>query len=138
MSDFGTIFDQGNLPLLKRALSAYALRHRVIADNVANVSTPGYRAQEVRFEEFLAGEYDAVALPGSLTQPGHLPVTEALPSATPRIEERSLDYDNGLNDVDVEREMLELGENQLMYQMATRVLSRKYQGLRTAITGNTR
>src|SRR4029079_13125873 len=47
--------------LLSQTLDAAALRHRVIAQNVANVNTPGYRRLEVSFEADLAR---ALANPG--------------------------------------------------------------------------
>ncbi len=40
--------------LFGRFLDASALRARIIAHNVANQNTPGYRRKDVRFEEFLA------------------------------------------------------------------------------------
>ena len=42
-----------------RALDAYALRHQTISNNLANVNTPGYKRQEVRFEDQLAGALSA-------------------------------------------------------------------------------
>ena len=50
-----TMFDRAHLDDLKKALGVYAQRHRVVSENVANVETAGYRAQEYRFEELLRG-----------------------------------------------------------------------------------
>lgn len=50
------MFDESHLVARKRALSASALRHRVVADNPSNVQTPGDRAQQVDFETTLAIE----------------------------------------------------------------------------------
>ena len=47
-----------NHDLLGRLLSASTLRQRVIADNVANQNTPGYRRQEVAFEELLREAFE--------------------------------------------------------------------------------
>lgn len=138
MNDLGSIFDAGNLPLLKQALSAYALRHRVTADNIANVATEGYRAQRVQFEELLERQDPGAGLAGLRTDPGHLPIGGPPAVQEPRTVEEAEGFDNGVNDVDIDKEMIALGQNQLMYQMATRLLHRKYQGLRMAITGQTR
>ena len=48
----------GNIDLVMRLMSASAERARVIAGNVANENTPGYRRQVVRFEELLGDEAD--------------------------------------------------------------------------------
>jgi flagellar basal-body rod protein FlgB len=134
MSAIESMFNKGSMPLLQKALSAYALRHRAIADNIANVATDGYRAQEVDFEALLAGE-DAMPLPGLRTSPGHLPIGGSGQGAEGRLVDQNAGFDNGVNDVDVDREMVAVGENQLMYQMVTRLLSGRYRGLRTAISG---
>ncbi len=40
--------------LLKRLMSATALRRDVLANNIASQNLPGYRRREVQFEELLA------------------------------------------------------------------------------------
>ena len=47
------LFGGRKLGVLKGALAAYAERGRVHAANIANADTPGYRAQQVRFEDDL-------------------------------------------------------------------------------------
>ena len=46
-----SIFATAHLGDLKQALDVYSSRHRVVADNIANVETEGYRARELRFED---------------------------------------------------------------------------------------
>jgi len=137
MPAIDSMFNTGSMPLLRKALGAYALRHRAIADNIANVATDGYRAKQVDFEKLLAQE-QAPGLRGWMTQPGHLPIGGASDSAEPALVDQNNGFDNGVNDVDVDREMVAVGENQLMYQMVTRLLRGRYQGLKTAITGQVR
>ena len=47
-------------------------------------------------------------------------------------------YDNGINDVNVERESTEMVKNELAFRLATRLLGRTYRGMRMAVTGQTR
>ena len=56
------MFDQGHFHLLKRALSTYALRHRVVADNIVNQRTEGFLAQKVDFENLLQQNSTSLAL----------------------------------------------------------------------------
>ncbi len=132
-----TLFDQPHMELLKRALSAYSLRHRVVADNLSNVGTPGYQAQAVDFETALANAAPPFRLRGTVTAPGHLPLGVAAEPSAARTQPVGEPFDNGVNDVNVDREMGELVKNDLAFRMATRLLSRRYQGLRIAITGRT-
>jgi flagellar basal-body rod protein FlgB len=128
------LFDAGNTPLLRRALSAYALRHRVIAENLANVDTQGYRAQDVSFETLLA-EQDRDLVRGMRTHAGHLPIGGGNRNADPVILPSETPFDNGVNNVNVEEQSVLEAQNQLMWNMATRLLGKRYQGLRSAIKG---
>lgn len=47
------IFDKTKVPVLNAVLDVTQLRQRVIANNIANVSTKGFRARDVRFQEYL-------------------------------------------------------------------------------------
>jgi flagellar basal-body rod protein FlgB len=128
------IFDQSHLAVLKRAVDVYARRHRVTATNISNVETPGYQAQRLKFEEMLQGA-DA-RLAGVRTHPGHLPIgAGGLEETAPRTLETGSDYDNGVNNVDIDSEMTTLATNDLSYRMATRLLSMRYSVLRGAIKG---
>lgn len=107
--------------VLGRVLDTAALRHRVIAHNVANVNTPGYRRLEVVFEDVLAraaGDPSAGALSG---QP------KVVESVGPdRVDE---------NNVDIDREMNELTKNGLLYQAAVQILASRLASMRAAIAG---
>ena len=48
------------------------------------------------------------------------------------------DYDNGVNNVDIDAEMADLATNDLSYRLATRLLSQRYSVLRGAIKGQMR
>ena len=45
------------------------------------------------------------------------------------------DFDNGINNVDIDGEMTNLATNDLSYRLATRLLSGRYNTLRGAIRG---
>src|SRR6266550_6837607 len=62
---------------LRAAMSGLAARQRAIANNVANVDTPNFKASEVRFE-------DALKSAISRTKPGSTPNQAALNAAASR------------------------------------------------------
>ncbi len=133
------LFDSQHLHLMKRALQTYALRHRVVADNLANIETVGYDARKVDFESALEGFGDSSSgLKSVAGHEGHLPLGR--PDVPPAPEVNAVDegFDNGVNDVNVDREMAEMVKNDLAYRLATRLLGRRYQGMRTAIIGQNR
>ena len=128
------IFDRAHLSDLKTALGVYSHRHRVVSDNVANVQTGGYEAQEYRFEDLL--DSAARRLQGSRTHQHHLPIgRRSIADTEGVVRETDSEYDNGVNNVDIDREMSDLATNDLSYRLATRLLSMKYNLLRGAITG---
>lgn len=133
--EIGSMFAQPYLERLKGGLDAYAMRHKVVADNIANVDSQGYRSQRVDFEDSLARAASGQRIGGLRTDDAHLPLGQAGPRPTPEVVDVAEGYDNGLNDVNVEREMGELAKNDLSYRLATRLLNRKYGELRMAITG---
>jgi flagellar basal-body rod protein FlgB len=50
------LLNQGNAPLIEQAIRFSAARQKLIAENVANVSTPGYRQKDLsvaRFQQML-------------------------------------------------------------------------------------
>ncbi len=133
------MFQRAHLETLKKALGVYAQRHRVTSENIANVETPAYRAKEYRFEELLRGASGKGRLTGARTDPHHLAVGRRGPEDVQgQVVESESDMDNGVNDVDIDREMASLATTDLSYRLATRVLSMKYRLLREAVTGQVR
>jgi flagellar basal-body rod protein FlgB len=109
------------IDLLARVLDASALRHRVLAHNVANVNTPNYARLDVAFEDDLGR-----ALARGQTGAGVRPhVTTTAGDATRA---------DG-NTVDIDREMAQLTQNNLLFAAAAQVLASRLGTLRSAITG---
>ena len=131
------LFDQNHLSSLKKAVSVYARRHEVTAQNISNVETQGYRAQRYKFEEMLDGS--SRRLHGTRTNENHLALGRRdLMGAEGETAESESYFDNGVNNVDIDQEMTTLATNDLSYRLATRLLSMRYTMLRGAIKGQIR
>jgi flagellar basal-body rod protein FlgB len=104
---------------LHQALTGLAARQRAIADNVANIETPGYLAGRVEFEDSLRS---AVAA----GDPQH-----ARPVLAHSLEPTRL---NG-NNVNLDHETLSNVDTGLKYQLMLRALDGKYGLLRTVLAG---
>lgn len=105
--------------LLANGLEAASLRQRVIANNLANVNTPGFKQSHVEFEQRLAEVLAAGENPDSVTA---AVVKETTTTGRP----------DG-NNVDVESATTTMAENQVWYAAMTRQLSDRYARLRTVI-----
>lgn len=109
--------------LLSRLLDAASLRHCVIARNVANVNTPGYRRLDVSFEEEVARR---------LERDGDTNLSDLSPSV---IEATGGATRPDGNNVDVDAEMGRLSKNTLLYNVYAQILASKVAAMRSAITG---
>ena len=62
------LLNQGNAPLLEQMLQFTAARHRLIAENIANVDTPGYRQKDLSRRE-VPGDAARARRPARATPP---------------------------------------------------------------------
>ena len=129
------LFDNNSNILLGKMLDSAALKQRVISANVANISTPGYRKLGVSFDEKLEKAMRPELKNMIKTRPGHLPDTNFLKEIEPEVVMIENGYWNGINNVNIDEEMVELAENQLAFNTAAKLLSENFTRLRTAIRG---
>ena len=101
------------------ALSGLAARQRTIADNIANVETPGFLARKVDFERSLQGAMAA-------GKPDATRVSSTLSSEATNL--------NG-NNVQIDDETLSMVDTNLRYQAMTEAMNGKFRVLRTSIRG---
>ncbi|MCD6335598.1 MAG: flagellar basal body rod protein FlgB [Candidatus Latescibacteria bacterium] len=131
------IFDKTSIPVSSKVLDATALRQRVVANNVANVTTPGYRRTEVAFEEDLREALTGRKIKGTRTHRNHIALGgRDVTTVKPRAFQPDDKSDpNGINNVDIDVEMGNLAKNQLQYAVSARLLSARIQALRDSIRG---
>ncbi len=115
-------------------LDVSAFRHKLVSSNVANVSTPGYSRRDIDFQaEYsrLTGQTTRVA--GEITDSRHIPLGQHR-EREPEIDETRPKPDE-LNAVDIDQEVSQMAQNELQFTVAARLLQKKFEGLRRAITG---
>jgi flagellar basal-body rod protein FlgB len=101
------------------ALVLRARRQQVLASNIANADTPGYKALDFDFGKALG---EAIARPGAAVGPRLQPQPAAQPSA------------DG-NTVDMDAERSKFADNALRYEAALRALNAQLRTLLDAIRG---
>lgn len=130
-----SIFNDPVKVALAKTLDAAALRQRVIADNIANADTPGFKKGVVEFETALRQALNGEPLALKTTDPRHIG-SDSLSSIVPRVERITTTTQRADgNNVDVEEEMINLVTNNLTYQAAVRFISGKFSSLRYVISG---
>ena len=144
MSYFQSQFEGGAIPVLQKAMAFHEARHTLLARNIANASTPGYRPTDLNegdFQNLLlqavrnrdAGHLRSFQLPESeafgTDAQGHL-LVKADPTPT---REGQVRHDG--NSFNPEREMSFLADNALAHERATQLLAGSFRTLELAIRG---
>jgi flagellar basal-body rod protein FlgB len=107
---------------LTSALHGLSMRQRVIANNIANIQTPGYLARKVDFESSLQRAFndgDSASINGSS------------PTVRTSLEGTRTDGNN----VNLDDETIQSMQTNMRYQATVEALNHKFKVLRTAIGG---
>ena len=99
-------------PVLENLLTLTSKRQQILAGNVANIDTPGYRAKDISFAAELDGSMDL---------------------SSKVIDVETKDKPNG-NNVDLDRELTEITKNGLQYVTLVQYLNQRIKTLRAAIS----
>jgi flagellar basal-body rod protein FlgB len=123
--------------MLERSLDLIAQRHQVLLSNIANEETPGYKAKDLDFRAALASAAGPTAPAHGYSAPHarHLPLPGVAGRAAAPTVITLPSSRTGLdgNTVGVEKTMAALHENSTLFAAAGQILSKKYQGLLSAL-----
>ena len=126
--DFLNWLDNISVNLMNKDLDGLWTRQQEISDNIANVETPGYKSKSVSFEDQLKALLSDSSASNSET-------IDNIKSMQPQItvsDDKTSRLDG--NNVDAEKENIELARTQLNYMYSLRELSDYFSRLRYAIT----
>jgi flagellar basal-body rod protein FlgB len=130
------IFDH-TIQLLERTLDLRSARQRVIASNLANEETPGYRASELNFmDQLRSAQQGRLPVVLAATQPRHFGLhgPQGVQAITGKLNEVPAgDLPLDANSVNLELEMAKLSDNAIQYNTAATILAKKFHGLLNVI-----
>jgi flagellar basal-body rod protein FlgB len=126
---FDRLINQTNGPLVERVLQFAAARHKLIAENMANVDTPGYRQRDLSPDKFFA-QLRARAAQRRDAAPG-----------TVAFDDVSADAENDTagilfhdqNNRSMEQLTSEQAKNGMLYTMAIELLRKQYSQMEMAL-----
>lgn len=129
------------IDLLGKSVDLRAKNQNLIASNIANVETPNFIPKKLAFEQELQGALKtsqsgqrSFATPNARHIPVRGGVGNALQAVSGQVVEtpaKTPGKDG--NAVELEDEMGKLAENQIMFNASVQMLTKKFEGLRTAI-----
>jgi len=117
--------------VLDKAADASWLRNQAIANNLANVDTPGYKRQDVAFEAELTRVLNKVEYDNLDARVYNMQLSRI----EPRIytDAYSFSYRLDGNNVDMDTESVYLAENQITYNGLISCMQNEFGNLRTAM-----
>ena len=121
----------GNIP---RDLGLYGQRSSVLASNIANADTPGYKARDIDFRSVLA-KAGGQQLNLKTTQGAHLSGASSSLSGAKLLYRTPNQPSIDGNTVNSQVETTEFTKNAMHYQSTLTFLNGKFKGLRLAIKG---
>ena len=130
------LFNSTNIPALGEVLNFAQARHGVLAGNIANVNTPGYRTRDLSqtaFQETLRDAIDAARSSGRPLSPGLVNSQEGDPLRSVRASLENILYHDDTN-LDLEKQVAEITKNQLLHNFALTVMTDQFALLESAIS----
>lgn len=121
--------------LVGKVLDLQLQRQNVIASNMANVNTPGYKPRELVFEKELQRELN-LDMHGQMsrTESGHIPTAFSADNFVADWNKQFVPREvHGEDRVNLDKEMVKHTKNQLHYSALTQVMSKSFEGLKTII-----
>jgi flagellar basal-body rod protein FlgB len=123
------LMNQTNSPLLERVLQFASARHKLIAENMANVDTPGYRQKDLNEAQFFSmlrtrAADRAQAAPGTMTY-------DDIASDLETPSKGILFHDQ--NNRSMEQLASDQAKNGLLYTMAIEILKKQFSQMEMAL-----
>lgn len=121
---------------LGHALDGAAKRQQVISNNIANVDVPNFKRSDVPFQEELKKAIertDGPTLNLATTNKKHMAGVDNNQVNFVTVQETGLTFRNDGNNVDIEKEMVEMTKNNEMYNAYVQLLVSKLGGIKNAI-----
>ena len=114
------------LNFVQKSMDVSAYERKVIANNVANYNTPGYKATEVKFENFFSDDLMNV----KATNDKHIQLSN---ESNAVYQERNTKEREDGNNVDVNKEMTEMIKNNYRFNNAVTAFNKEVGMMRTAL-----
>lgn len=119
---------------LGQALNYSSLKQKVIAQNIANVDTPNYKAEDVSFSSYMQNELGQ-GFQTYRTDPRQIDFSDSSDNSQTAIYTPNVQYNNDGNSVDLDQQMSDMAANQIYYNSLVDQLNSKFSALQMVIQG---
>ncbi len=132
-----SLFNNTTIPVLQEVLSFSEARHNVLAGNVANADTPGYRIRDLNTETFqtrLRETIERRSSRDSTLSPGEqsvLPPDDEMREVRESL--KNIEFLDG-SDVAMEQQAAEVAKNQYLHNLTVSIMTNQFRLLQAAIS----
>ena len=134
---FSSIFQSTTIPVLQEVLNFAQTRHTVLAGNIANLDTPGYKVRDLSLDDFQERLQAAIQRrqePPVPRSPGELADEREATLARVAEDSKTILYHDKSN-VGMEHQVMEMVKNQMQHNLALSIMTSQFRLLQTAISG---
>ncbi len=128
------LFSGASFRSIELGLDQAQQKQSVLANNIANADTPGYKAKQVPFSQTLEHALKEPAIGAYKTHMEHVDF-KGSESGSTRLNELKDRYHHNGNGVDIDKEMASLAENQIQYNALIERLNGRFSSLQSVIRG---
>ena len=138
-----SMFDSSTLPVLEQVVNFTQARHGVLAGNIANIDTPGYKTRDISPDEFQSRLKEAVDARRQRSVSPTYDINAQLAGRESVSGQDGMDkvrdsiksilfHDN--SDVGIEQQVAEITKNHALHNLALSLMTAQFRLMRTAIT----
>jgi len=129
------LFEGQTLQALEGYVGRLSQRQQIVASNLANIDTPGYKTKDIPFHATIDELINKPSASARLrtTRERHIDGASSDLPVSPVFEPKGLIERADKNNVDIDREMMKLNQTTFGYSMATQLLGDRYEKLKTSM-----
>lgn len=127
------LFQDPTLQAIAPYMSRLSKRQQIVASNLANIDTPGYKTKDVSFHATIQELLSETETPQRTSRPGHSQGWLLGPIGIQPYEVPGLVSRIDRNNVDLDRELMKLSETSFGYSMMAEILKGKFRTLAISI-----
>jgi flagellar basal-body rod protein FlgB len=133
------LFDSTTIPVLQEMVNFNQARHTILAGNIANMDTPGYKVRDLSVDDFQSRLQTAIEerrQPPQSSQslsPGEAGLSNVAPMAEVAKNTKTILH-HDQNNVGIEHQVTEMVKNQMQHNMALSLMVKQFRLLETAIS----
>jgi flagellar basal-body rod protein FlgB len=130
------IVQSSSIPVLEQVVRFSQARHTVLAGNLANLHTPGYRVRDLSVADFQSRLKEAIGARGraqAAVSPGMIASRPDVPLAEVAEHSKSIVYHDDSN-IALETQVTEMVKNQIQHNLALAIMASQFRLLEAAIS----